>query len=143
MPDAAYWRRWREEHPEYRERERERGRRRRAAGRGDRSAEYRARRDRERAKREAQAELDRQAANHPILTAAREVAASVVRPDRRTLYVDPLYEDAVSVAAEALWSHRGQPRAQDVARDAVASFVRSERAYRAMSAPLLDDLLAA
>lgn len=144
--DPDYWRRWRAEHPDYVQRERERKRRQRAEGRrGDRSAEYRARRAKERAARAAQAALDAEASEHPTLTAARVVAESVVRPDRRSVVVDPLYEDAVAVAAETLWRFRYRSRAvrEAAAIRHVTEYVRSERRWRLAVAPLLDDILAA
>lgn len=125
MPDAAYYRRWRAQHPEYQERERERSRRRRASGaRGDRSGEYRRRRARERAAREAQERLEAEAREHPILTEARDYVRrwSRRKPDTRTAVYSDVYEEMVAEVVLALCE--GRP-----AYDGLNRATRAERAW--------------
>ncbi len=131
--DAAYFRAWRAANPAYRRRESERSRQRRLAGaRGDRTAEY-ARRRRVLVQQRAIARGDNGWAitSHPILDAARAVAARHVRPDRRSAVYSPTYEDAVSTAAVALVEHH-DPEA------AVSAYMRAENAWAYHTAPLFE-----
>lgn len=131
--NAAYYRAWRKAHPEYRRRETERSRRRRLAGaRGNRSAEYirqRKRRAEQRARRDAANGWVEQ--DHPILDAARVIAARKVSPDRRAVVMRPTYEDAVSEAATALVAGTDPD-------EAVTGYLRAERDWAYHTAPLLD-----
>lgn len=138
MNDAAYYRAWRAAHPEYRRRESERSRRRRLAGaRGDRSAEYARQRERRAEQRRLRsADNGSVQQDHPILDAARAIAAPLVRPDRRALLNRPTWEDAVAEAAAAIV-------AGEDAREAVQFYLRGERAWMRLTAPLLDQLIAA
>ena len=131
--NAAYHRAWRAAHPEYRAREVERSRRRRALhGRGDRSAEYARQRERRAIGRRLESgENGWTEETHPILEAARTAALCHVRPDQRSAFFRPTFEDAVSEATVAI-----------VAGDdpvlAVRRYVASERAWLMHTAPLLD-----
>lgn len=120
-----YWRAWRAAHPEYRERQNAlRNRRRALQGRGDRSAEYR-RRSAQRAPDEAPLEAPR----HPIMDEALAVASRYARPDRGRVIFDPLYEEAVCVAALAICA------GQDADAE-TAAYVRQERDWSRRIAPL-------
>ena len=137
--DAAYFRSWRADHPEYRRRESERSRLRRLAdARGhhgdDRTTEYVRQRER-RAEQRAIARGDNgwPDSSHPILDAAREVASRFVRPDRRSTVYTTTYDDAVSEAVLALVAH-ADPQA------AVKAFMQSENAWTWHTAPLFDGL---
>lgn len=135
--DAAYYRAWRADNPEYRRREAERSRRRRLAGaRGDRTAEYARQRVR-RAEQRAIARGDNGCAieSHPILDVARVVAGRYVRPDRRSVVYTTTYEDAVAEAAVALVEHRDPEMA-------VSGYLRAEHAWAYRTAPLFEALLA-
>ena len=94
--DPEYWKKWRAQHPEYRERERQRMKRRE---RGDRSGEHRRRAARLRAKREAEVHPALQ--THPLLRCARCMVASVMKQDGRLMVYDDVFDEAV---AEALYS---------------------------------------
>ena len=115
-----YWRQWRAAHPAYRERERERGRARRRAG-------YRSpntRRD--------QAVIEPiEAPSHPLLAWAQDLAADLVREDRRVRLSDELYPDVVSEILLAKLE-RKDPVAQAIA------WLRAERSWRHHLAPLLE-----
>lgn len=118
--DPDYWRRYRATHPEYRERERDRMRRRTDKSHGDRAGQYRRRRE-----RLAQANGDHGAVltSHPIMDQAAVVAMRYVRPDRRTLYTDALYEEALMTAALAILEGADP-------HQAVRDVVHAERLWR-------------
>jgi hypothetical protein len=67
---------------------------------------------------------------HPILEEAIIVARRHAKPDRGSVIFDPLFEEAVSVAALAIC-------AGDDPEQATKAFVRSERARACRTAPLL------
>lgn len=69
--------------------------------------------------------------DHPLLDEAAAIASRHVKPDRRSLIGDTLWEDAVSVAVVALVE--GHPAVDDVVRE----FIRKERAWRIKAMPLL------
>ena len=69
-------------------------------------------------------------ARHPVLEEAIIVARRHTRPDRRRVVFDPLFEEAVSVAALAIC-------AGDDPERATLAFVRSERDRACRTAPLL------
>jgi hypothetical protein len=70
---------------------------------------------------------------HPILEEAIIVARRHAKPDRGSVIFDPLFEEAVSVAALAIC-------AGDDPEQAARAFVRSERARAYRTAPLLADV---
>ena len=115
-----YWRRWRAAHPAYRERERERARARRRAG-------YRSPKSR-RARVVAEPV---EVAPHPLLAWAQELAAGLVREDRRTRLSDELYPDVVGEILLARLE-----RQDPVAR--ATAWLRTERSWRHHLAPLLE-----
>ena len=117
---ADYWRQWRAAHPAYRERERERGRARRRAG-------YRSPATR-RARVIAEPIL---VEAHPLLAWAQELAAGLVREDRRVQFSDELFPDVVSEILLARLE-----RQDPVAR--ATAWLRSERSWRHHLAPLLE-----
>ena len=131
--NAAYHRAWRAAHPGYRAREVERARRRRALhGRGDRSAEYARQRERRAVARRLRAgENGSTETTHPLLEVARTVASGHVRPDRRSAFFRPTYEDAVSEAVVAIVA--GEDPAPAVRR-----YLATERDWLMHTAPLLD-----
>ena len=115
-----YWRRWRATHPEYRARERERaGARRRAGYRSPRT-------HRTRVVAEPIA-----IATHPLLAWAQDLAAGLVREDRRVRLSDELYPDVVGEIVLARLQ-----RQDPVARATV--WLRAERSWRHHLAPLLE-----
>ena len=117
---SDYWRRWRAAHPAYRERERERGRGRRRAG-------YRSPKSRRPRVRPEPVQL----ATHPLLAWAQELAARLVREDRRVRLSDELYPDVVSEILLARLE-----RQDPVAR--ATAWLRTERSWRHHVAPLLE-----
>ena len=131
--NAAYHRAWRAAHPEYRQREVERSRRRRALhGRGDRSAEYARQRERRALTRRLRAgENGIVEMTHPLLEAARTAALRHVRPDRRSAFFRPTYEDAVSEALVAIMAGEDPV-------PAVRRHLAGERNWLNRTAPLLD-----
>ena len=131
--NAAYHRAWRAAHPEYRAREVERSRRRRALhGRGDRSAEYARHRERRAiASRLRSGENGSPELSHPLLEAARSAALRHVRPDRRSAFFRPTFEDAVSEAVVAIVAGEDPV-------PAVRRYLSAERAWLSRTAPLLD-----
>lgn len=70
---------------------------------------------------------------HPLLDEAIIVARRHARPDRGSVIYDPLFEEAVSVAALALCA--GEDPEQ-----AAREFVRRERSRAYRTAPLLEDV---
>jgi hypothetical protein len=124
MADAAYYRAWREAHPEYRARQnRLRNERRRLKGRGDRAAEYVRRPSR------AIPEVPGLHVGHDLFEQARRI----VGPRRSTLVVlhDPLYEDLLSEATLAILEGADP-------EDAVRRYNARERAFGRVTCPLLD-----
>jgi hypothetical protein len=120
LASSDYWRRWRAEHPGYRERERERARARRRAG-------YRS----PKATR-ARVEVEPvEVAPHPLVTWAQALATSLVREDRRVRLSDELYPDVVSELLLARFE-----RKDPVAR--ATAWLRKERSWRHHVAPLLE-----
>ena len=115
-----YWRRWRAAHPAYRERERQRGRTRRRAG-------YRSPKTRRPRVVPAPVEVE----PHPLLTWAHELAADLVREDRRARLSDELYADVVGEILLARLE-----RQDPVAR--ATAWLRAERSWRHHLAPLLE-----
>ena len=115
-----YWRQWRAAHPAYRQRERERARARRRAG-------YRSPKG-HRARVEAEPMV---VAAHPLMTWAQELAAGLVREDRRVRLSDELYPDVVG---EILLAR--MERQDPVIR--ASAWLRAERSWRHHLAPLLD-----
>jgi hypothetical protein len=61
-----------------------------------------------------------------------------LRPDGRTLYLDPLFDDAVAVAVMHLWLWQDVPRRvrREKAIEAVRMYVKDERAWRWRVMPL-------
>jgi hypothetical protein len=117
---SDYWRRWRAEHPGYRDRERARARARRQVG-------YRSpKTPRSRVDVEPIA-----VAPHPLVTWAQELAANLVRKDLRTHLSDELYPDVVSEILLARIE-----RQDPVAR--ATAWLRTERSWRHHVAPLLE-----
>ena len=115
-----YWRHWRAAHPAYRERERERARVRRRAG-------YRSPKTR-------RPRIEPEAVGpdpHPLLVWAQDLAADLVREDRRARLSDELYADVVS---EILLAR--MERQDPVAR--ATAWLRAERSWRHHLAPLLE-----
>jgi hypothetical protein len=133
--NAAYHRAWRAAHPEYRRREVGRSRRRRTLhGRGDRSAEYARQRERRAiARRLTSGENGATETTHPVLEAARSAALRHVRPDRRSAFFRPTFEDAVSEALVAIVAGEDPV-------PAVRRYLSVERAWLSRTAPLLDHL---
>lgn len=130
--DPAYYRRWRAAHPEYRLRQNLlRNARRAARGRGDRSSEYARKVERARRRRGDNGWV---VEDHPILEMARAAALEVVRPDRRTVFYRPTYEDAVGEAALAIVELRSPV-------EAARAFVKRERWLSVATAPLREDLV--
>jgi hypothetical protein len=124
MPDAAYYRAWREAHPEYRERQnRLRNERRKRKGRADRSAEYAGRTSR------AIPRVGGMHIGHRLFEHARRI----VGPRRSTLdaLYDPLYDDLLSVATVALLEGED-------AEEAVRRYGARERAFGRVTCPLLE-----
>jgi hypothetical protein len=115
-----YWRRWRAEHPAYRERERERGRARRRAG-------YRSPKTR----RPGVAAEPIAVATHPLLVWARNLATDLVRRDRRARLSDELYPDVVAELVLARLERK------DPVAGATA-WLRKERSWRHHLAPLFE-----
>ena len=115
-----YWRRWRAAHPEYRARARERaGARRRAGYRSPTTPRARV------------VAEPIEASTHPLLTWARELAADLVREDRRSRLSDELYPDVVGEILLARLERR-----DSVAR--ATDWLRTERSWRHHLAPLLE-----
>jgi len=99
MPDAAYYRKWRREHPEYRKRQVElRKKRRQEKGRGDRSAEYKRAYER----RKITTGDNGWCLESCIVAKAKHLALRVKRPDHRTYVYDDCYEDLVGVCVVSL-----------------------------------------
>jgi hypothetical protein len=69
---------------------------------------------------------------HPIMDEAVAVARGIVKPDTGVRIFDPLFEDAVAVAALAIC-------AGDEPVAATAAFVRQERSWAYRTAPLFGD----
>jgi hypothetical protein len=69
---------------------------------------------------------------HPILDEALIVARRHAKPDRGSVIFDPLFEDAVSVAALAICAGENPEHATH-------AFVRSERDWISRTAPLYAD----
>jgi hypothetical protein len=115
-----YWRRWRAAHPAYRDRERERARARRRAG-------YRA----PKAKRLKVTAEPVAVALHPLLVWAQDLAAGLVREDRRSCLSDELYPDVVGELLLARLEHR------DPVKRATA-WLHAERSWRHHIAPQLE-----
>jgi hypothetical protein len=115
-----YWRRWRAEHPGYRERERERGRARRRAG-------YRSPKTR----RPRVVVGPMVVAPEPLLAWAQGLATGIVREDRRVHLSDELYPDVVSELLLARLE-RKDPVARAIA------WLHRERSWRHHVAPLLE-----
>jgi hypothetical protein len=115
-----YWRQWRSAHPAYRARERVRARARRQAG-------YRSPKT-----RRSRAVIESiEVAPHPLITWAQELAADLVREDRRVRPSDELYPDVVGEILLARLEHK------DPIKRATA-WLRSERSWRHHLAPLLE-----
>lgn len=95
-------------------------------GRGDVLAQRARRRERERV-RSGDAGWTPQ--GHPVIDAAYAVALRYARPDRRSLYLDPLFEEALMTAALAI-IEGSDPDA------AARSVVASERDHRHRTCPL-------
>jgi hypothetical protein len=115
-----YWRRWRASHPAYRDRERERARARRRAGYCSPKTH-----------RTLVVAEPVQLATHPLLVWAQEVAADLVREDRRVHLSDELYADVVSELLLARLERQDPvPRA--------TAWLRAERSWRNHLAPLLE-----
>ena len=129
--DPDYWKKWRAAHPAYRAREKIRMAARTSKDHGDRAGQYARRRARLLV---ANADHGTPSSAHPIMDAAELVTLRHIRPDRRSLLVDPLYEDALMTAALALCEGED-------ADEAVRCLLRAERALRWRSAPFLEDLL--
>ncbi len=136
MTNAAYFRNWRKANPEYRRREAERSRRRRLAGaRGDRSNEYVRQRERRAEQRTVRnADNGSTLTSHPILEAARSLAAKRVKPDCRSSTYRPTYEDAVGEAALAIVAGADPSEAVD-------GYLSDEQQWAHHTAPLLVPLL--
>ena len=101
-------------------------------GRGDRSAEYARQRERRAAQRRVQnADNGWTLEAHPILESARTAALRHVRPDRRSAFFRPTFEDAVSEAVVAIVAG-GDPALS------VRRFVSADRAWLLVTAPLLE-----
>lgn len=99
MPDAAYYRRWRADHPEYAARQNElRAERRRRLGRGDRRAEYSRRPSR------AIPAVGAMHVGHDLFDQARRIVGP--RRTALTTVYDPLYDDLLSEATLALLEGR-------------------------------------
>jgi hypothetical protein len=133
MAGAAYFRDWRASHPAYRTRQTAlRAERRRRLGREDRSAEYTMARSRRHATTPTEP-MPALHQGHPLFDQAR----SIVGPNRSglTVWLDPLYDDLISVATLAL------VRGED-ARAAVSRFRSSETAWRRMTCPVLTEIAA-
>lgn len=73
--------------------------------------------------------------SHPVMDAAAEACKGHISPDRRTLYLDPLYDECLMAAALSL-IEGSDPVA------AVKATLSAERGYRARTAPLLDEVYA-
>lgn len=125
--DPDYWKKWRAAHPAYREREKARSRL--SKHHGDRVGQRA--RARERLLR-SRADLGWVETSHPLLDAATAIVVRYVRPDRRTVLFDPLYEDAVMTAVLAILE--GADPAE-----ATSCFLRAERSRRYREAPLLEE----
>lgn len=129
--DPDYWRKYRARNPEYRAREKARMAARVNKSHGDRQAQNARRRERYHRERGNNGPPATQA--HPIMDQAAQVAQAYVKPDRRTHYLDPLYEEALMTAALAIL-------AGDDPHAATQAVVRAERNHRAHQAPLLEDI---
>jgi len=67
---------------------------------------------------------------HPVMDQAQAVTRRYIRPDRRTHYHDPLYEEVLMTTALAIIEgHDPEQAAVDV--------LRRERTYRARHLPML------
>lgn len=126
--DPGYWRKWRAAHPEYRKRERARSKARPVKSHGDRKAQYQRRRQRV---TQATGDNGWVETQHPLMDEAASVTQRHIKPDRRTYYLDPLYEECLMEAALAL-VEGSDP---DVA---VVATLRRERLIRSKQAPLYD-----
>ena len=94
----------------------------------DRSEEYRKRNAKEAAAREyIPAEM-----NHPIMDAAQKACEGHIKPDRRTVYNDGLYEEAMMSAALAIIEGTDP-------EEAVVAVIKRERSFGYHQAPLLTD----
>lgn len=131
---AEYYRKWRAAHPEYKKREAERSRRRKAQyGRGDRTKEYQRQKERRRQQRlRKNAELG-SLAESSLVRKARVLAASMLKPDRRTTLHDDRHEDLVGEAVLALCEGKDPA-------EAMRSWLKKERSHRFFKWGSLDDL---
>ncbi len=102
-PDPGYWRAWRAAHPEYRAREVERRRQRRLIhGREDRTTEL-ARLAATRPSRAlVLAPMPDLHLGHSLLDEAIVIATRHIRPDRRAVLMDPLFDDVVGAVVVAI-----------------------------------------
>jgi len=130
--DPDYWRRWRAEHPAYREREKARAKARRA--KQGRSWSPKERESQRRRRQRQRADHGWVETHHPVMEQAAAITQQHIRPDHRSLILDPMYEDAHSAAVLALISGED-------AHAAVLATIREERAWRQKKAPLLDAVL--
>ena len=122
---AEYYRAWRASHPEYRARQNAlRNARRASRGRGDRTAEYRARSKRRNGDIGSCLESS-------IVRRAKQLAATVKRPDYRTVLWDDTYEDLVGVCILALCEGHDP-------KEAMREWLRLEWGYRFRRAPFID-----
>ncbi len=126
--DPDYWKKWRAAHQAYREREKRRSRDRTTKSHGDRAGQYQRRRERLRVRRAEHGWVE---SNHPILDDATLATQNHIRPDRRTHYLDPLYEDCLMSAVLAILEGSDP-------HEAIKSTLHAERGHRARSLPLDD-----
>lgn len=96
---------------------------------GDRRAQYRRRMERQRMHAGDNGWVE---TKHPLMDEAAAVAKRYAKPDHRTHYIDPLYEEALMTAALAL-IEGSDPH------EAVKACVKTERSNRAVEAPILVD----
>lgn len=71
---------------------------------------------------------------HPLMDEAAAITQRHIKPDRRTHYLDPLYEEALMTAALALLDGRD-------ADQAVVSCLKTERNHRYHTIPLEGPLM--
>lgn len=129
MPDAAYYRKWRASHPEYRARQvkiqRERNRR------SPRKRDY---------KREYQQRLDLRRLQEPrggallessLIRKAKQLALRVKQPDNRTYMYDDTYEELVSECLLAMCEGRDPGKAMH-------RWMSKRRIFSAFWAPLYE-----
>lgn len=95
--NAEYYRRYRAEHPAYREREKQRLRQRRRRGKRNYVKEYQ-----QRKRRRLQDDADGVLLESSLIRKAKQLALRVKRPDMRTHVYDDCYEELVCVCALAL-----------------------------------------